>query len=299
MNLEFENLEMLPLNLKEPILAEYLDFRIFLKDFFRFRRQKTRSDLRPYSYAHFSTAADIKSPNYLKLIIDGQRNLSEDMIRKFARALGFNKNEAEEFRLLVLYDQAKDPLERNRHLKDLSEIRVQNLMQAGKMDSQPWEKVPNWIAWVLYALTDLEGVSFEPTSLKKLLGDRATIEEIRSALENLLLGGELVKDPSTGRITRGRLLMQGSEKIPIELVKKLQAELIYLGLESLFRDPAPDREFGSLTVSLTREEFEQLKFELRQLRKRLYKDNAIQRLQSKGQRVYQMNIQLFPITPGK
>ena len=38
------------------------------------------------------------------------------------------------------------------------------------------------------------------------------------------------------QITRGRELMSGSENIPVELVRKLQAELIYLGLESLFQD---------------------------------------------------------------
>jgi uncharacterized protein (TIGR02147 family) len=90
--------------------------------------------------------------------------------------------------------------------------------------------------------------------------------------------------------------MSGSENVPVALVRKLQAELIYLGLESLFQDAPQEREFGAMTVSLTESEFEQLKFELRQFRKRWTKDIAVARSQSKGDRVFQLNIQLFPVT---
>ena len=71
---------------------------------------------------------------------------------------------------------------------------------------------------------------------------------------------------------------------------------MYLGLESLFQDSASDREFGSLTVSLTKTEFEQLKFQLRKFRKEINKDNSIKRMSTKGEKVYQLNLQLFPVT---
>jgi uncharacterized protein (TIGR02147 family) len=90
--------------------------------------------------------------------------------------------------------------------------------------------------------------------------------------------------------------MSGSETVPVALVRKLQAELIYLGLESLFQDAPQEREFGAMTVALTEPEFEQLKFELRQFRKRWAKDISVQRKSTKGDRVFQLNIQLFPIT---
>ena len=58
-----------------------------------------------------------------------------------------------------------------------------------------------------------------------------------------------------------RMDLKDSEKIPPELIKKLQAELIYLGMESLIQGQTKDREFGSLTVCLTEAEFEKLKFD--------------------------------------
>jgi uncharacterized protein (TIGR02147 family) len=71
---------------------------------------------------------------------------------------------------------------------------------------------------------------------------------------------------------------------------------MYLGLESLFQDSPTEREFGALTVSLTKAEFEDLRFRLRQLRKQVHKDNSTKRLGTAGDRVYQLNLQLFPVT---
>ncbi|TXH57411.1 MAG: DUF4423 domain-containing protein, partial [Bacteroidia bacterium] len=49
-------------------------------------------------------------------------------------------------------------------------------------------------------------------------------------------------------------------------------------------------------LSLTEKEFEEIRFKLRQMRKSLHKENSIARMESKGERVYQLNLQLFPVT---
>ena len=282
-----------------PALSSYTDFRRYLYDFYAYKKLETGDSIRPYSYAHFSAAADIKSPNYLKLIIDGQRNLSKQMIVKFSRALGHSKAEHEEFSALVMYGQAKNPAERNQYLKVLSEIRVNNKIREGKIQSQDYESVTSWVMWVLFAMAEQKGVDFSLDSLKKLIGNKASKDEIQNSLNHLLERGDLVKNPETGEITKGREMMSGGQNIPVELVRKLQAELIYLGLESLFQDRPQDREFGAMTMALTEDEFEALKFEVRQMRKRWSKDFSVKRKADQGDRVFQVNFQLFPITKAK
>lgn len=280
---------------RPPVLSEYSDFRQYLRDFYEFKKATLSTAIRPYSYAAFSASADIKSPNYLKLIIEGQRNLSMDMVGKFARAMGLSKEQAIEFKALVLYGQARDPLERNRYLKALSELRVKKQIESGEIDTEAWDKVPSWVSWALHALTDQAGMDFDPAKLRRVLRERVSAEEIRRAIELLLASGELAKDEQ-GKLVRGRELINGADKIPVAMVRKIQAELIYLGLESLFQDDPTEREIGALTVALTKEEFEQIKFEVRQLKKRLLKDTKVKRMTTKGERVYQLNFQLFPIT---
>lgn len=278
-----------------PALSEYMDYRLFLADFYRAKKSQTRMSIRPYSYAIFSAAADIKSPNYLKMIIEGKRNLSMDMVSKFAKACAFNKAQTDEFRLLVVFNQSEDPADRNYALKQLSEYRVDQKLKQGELDRKVFEKVPNWIGWIIYALVDQEGVTFETSQLKDLLRGKASESEINEALENLIRTGELVRDPQTQKITKGKPT-EAPEEIPSALVRKLQMQLMYLGLESLYQDNATEREFGSLTLSLTEKEFEDIKFKLRQMRKSLHKENAISRMSSKGERVYQLNLQLFPVS---
>ena len=278
-----------------PHIHDYTDYRKYLKDMYEFRKVTDSTGLRAYSYSHFSAAADIKSPNYLKLIIEGKRNLSDDMISRFARALRLEKQQIEEFKALVLYGQADEPVERNKYLKDLAEIRADQ-ENASDADKQKWEKVPGWIGWVLYAMMDQKNTGVEPEQLQKLFRAKASVQEVRDSLQKLIASGEIVTDENTGELKRPRELIDTPQDLPVALIRRLQTELIYLGIESLFRDSPKDREFGALTVALTQEEFEQTRFDLRQLRKRIHKDVTVKRQTSKGDRVYQLNIQLFPVT---
>lgn len=272
--------QTLPDIIEMPELGNYLDYRLFLADFYRFKRFMTKRDLRPYSYAMFSAAANIKSPNYLKMIIEGKRNLGDDMIPKFAKAMGLDKQGTEEFRRLVNFTQSTDPGTRNMFLKELNEFRVENKLKAGEIDQKTWDKVPNWVTWILFAMKDQEGVEFQAEKIHELLRGKAKMSEIESAIAGLNENG-------------GASI---SEDIPVALIRKLQTELIYLGLESLFRDSATEREFGTATLSLTKQEFEELRFQLRKFRKDVQKNIGMKRESSKGERVFQLNLQLFPVT---
>lgn len=279
-----------------PQLSEYTDYRKYLKDMYEYRRLTESSGMRQYSYSHFSAAADIKSPNYLKLIIEGKRNLSDDMIIRFSRALRLEKDAAHEFKTLVQYGQASEPVERNRYLKELAEIRARIEIGDSVEKQRAWEKVPGWITWVLYAMMDQKNLGFEPEQLQKLFRAKASVPEIKEALQKLIANGELEISKETNEIRKPREMIESPQDLPVALIRRLQTELIYLGIESLFRDSPKDREFGALTLALTQEEFEHLRFELRQLRKRVHKDISVKRKAAKGDRVYQLNIQLFPVT---
>ncbi|MBO9667782.1 MAG: DUF4423 domain-containing protein [Bdellovibrio sp.] len=283
-------------SLVPPVLSDYMNYREYLAAFYQFKRKSSKGSLRAYNYAVFSAAANIKSPNYLKMIIEGKRNLSDDMIGKFGKALGFNKEQTEEFRLLVQFTQAMDPADRNMYLKKMSEHRVAGKLKSGEIDRKSFEKVPNWVAWIIYAMVDQDGVAFDTASLKNLLRGKASEDEIENALNTLITSGDLRRDEVTGEIKKARSLTESPEDIPVALVRKLQSQLMYLGLESIYQDQPTEREFGTLTMSLTKAEFEEIKFKLRQMRKGLNKDNSIARMKSKGERVYQLNIQLFPVT---
>ena len=55
-----------------PKLNEHLDYRVFLGEY----DKAAKENLPAFSYRYFSQKAGYRSPVFLKLVIDGQRNLS-------------------------------------------------------------------------------------------------------------------------------------------------------------------------------------------------------------------------------
>ena len=279
-----------------PSLSQYMNYREYLEHYFRFRVQTCRSFSRPYCYSDFSAAADIKSPNYLKLIIEGKRNLSKNMCHRFSKALKHNRSQAQEFFLLVSYGQEKDILLRNQCLKKLSEYRLKKDSSQKGQNPKSLNSGMHWLPWVLYAMADQEGVEFDPSKLRSLLSVDVSDRHIQRALEDLKSSRELKMDETRGRIEKGASLIADSHKVSKELVQKIQSEFIYLSQEALHKYGPRDREVSGVTLALTEKEYEWVRFELRKLRKYIQKKILTQRVHTKGDRVYQINIQLFPLT---
>jgi len=84
-------------------IYNFSDYRDFLKD--RYRQLKEADPL--FSFRYFSKQAGFGSPNYLKLVMDGKRNLSADAIGKFAKGLRLDNHESEYFRYMVEYNQCE------------------------------------------------------------------------------------------------------------------------------------------------------------------------------------------------
>lgn len=272
-----------------PNLADYVNYREFLNDFLEFKRSQ-KIGLRKYSYSDFAAAADLKSPQYLKLIIESKRNLSEDGIEKFAKALGLSKKDSEHFSCLVKYNQATEPKERYHHLQKLSIHRAPNAQSL---------KSPHWLKVIVYSICDGIGGAYTVTDFKKILKDRCKIQDLQKCLDEMveekvlqLIHG-VSKDLNHYQKAEGSRL---STDIPLEIIKQIQSDLLFLGLESLFIDDSTQRDLGSFSVALTKKEFEMVKFEIRKFRKNLLKDLLIQREKSPGDRVYQVQFQVFPVT---
>ena len=84
-------------------IFNYVNYRRFLKDYYL----KAKAEKKCFSYRYFSRRAGINSPNFLKVVIEGKRNLSSTTIEKFASALGLDQKETVFFRRLVVFNQAR------------------------------------------------------------------------------------------------------------------------------------------------------------------------------------------------
>jgi hypothetical protein len=108
----------------------YVNYRRFLKDYY----QQAKAEKKYFSYRYFSRRAGINSPNFLKVVIEGKRNLSSRTIDKFAGALGLDKKETVFFRRLVVFNQAKTASEKQESYIILREMANQMRLHADAAD---------------------------------------------------------------------------------------------------------------------------------------------------------------------
>src|SRR5688500_12914713 len=97
----------------------HFDYRSLLRSFYEHKKARSRG----FSYRSFARRAGLSSPNLLKRVIDGERNLTPEMAERFARACGFEGEEASYFRELVAFNEAKTEAERSARYRTLSAFR--------------------------------------------------------------------------------------------------------------------------------------------------------------------------------
>ncbi|MBD3316782.1 MAG: TIGR02147 family protein [Chitinivibrionales bacterium] len=119
-------------------LFEHMNYREYLADYYAEKKARRAC----YSYRLFSRKAGFASPNFLKLVIEGQRNLSKDSVFKFSKALGFNKREAEYFENLVFFNQSKTLEEKNAYLSNL--MRFRGRVDPAKIERSEYAYFSQW-----------------------------------------------------------------------------------------------------------------------------------------------------------
>ncbi len=105
-------------NLREssaPNLFDYFDYREYLHDYYLHHKRRNSA----YSYRLFARKAKLGSPNYLKLVVDGKRRITDRTLYQFARGLGLSRDEEKYFRELVMYQEVSDPDSKELHLRAL------------------------------------------------------------------------------------------------------------------------------------------------------------------------------------
>lgn len=266
----------------------YLDYRAFLRDAYNARKQKGRG----FSYRSFSRKAGLKSPNYLKLVIDGERNLSAEMADRFAAAFGLDDDEARYFVDLVAFNQAATLSERNRHYAKLTGY--QRYRKAHKLDLA---HAAYYSAWYMPAIRELAARSDfrdDPAWLAEQLVPPITKLEAERSLQILIELGMLVRD-AAGRLRQAEVLLSTGPETRGLHIAAYHRGMMAKAMESIDLVPASERDISSLTICLGTNGLRSFKERVQRFRRELLELSA---LEDEPEQVVQMNFQLFPLSKG-
>jgi uncharacterized protein (TIGR02147 family) len=269
------------------LLVRYSDYRIYLRD----RIDQWKQVNPNVSYRFLSRQAGFRSPNFLLLILQKKRNLSIDGALKVSKLLGHNSFESDFFCSLVQFNQEKSSALKSKIAETLFRHRIQ-------LGGEELAKVPGgfhskWYFPFLRELISLQDFKDDDQWLRQRTRGTLQPQEVREAFGNLIRMGLIEKIPESSKLRQVNSVVSTGNEVSNALVYGYHAEMIRRAGEALWNVSSPEREISSVTLSISRKKFSELKDRIQKFRREVLE--WIQTDQE-PEEVYQLNLQFFPLT---
>ncbi|MBD3240939.1 MAG: TIGR02147 family protein [Chitinivibrionales bacterium] len=267
-------------------LFRYIDYRRYLRDLYA----KLKRETSYFSYRYFSRKAGFSSPVFLKLVMEGKRNLTLDSIERFAKALNLNAKEARYFKHLVLFNQAKTASEKQEHYAVL--FSQMNTVMEKQLGREQYDYFVKWYNPVLRELICAFDFGDDYELLARCLLPPIRAHEARQSVE-LLQRLELVRRLDGGRYERVDNAVAGTADIALMGIRHFNRQMIERALVVLDTVAREERNVFGLTMGVSQSCFDVLVAEMNAFRDRVV---TIVNQDRDTERVYQLNLQLFPLS---
>ena len=269
---------------------DFLDHRAYLAAYYQ-AAKRTRPS---FSFRLFSKLAGLRSPNFLKLVIDGERNLGADSVGRFSQALGLAGADAEFFADLVAFGQAQTLADKNRAFERIAASR--RFRAARRIDGELFAYLSHWYNPAIRELAARDDFQEEPRWIAAQLRPRISPAEAAEAMKLLLSLGLLVRDPNSGRAVRGEPTLTTEHEVRSLGAAAFHRQMLERAAQSIETVPAAERDLAALTVCVSAETAALVKQRIHQFRETL---TQLCDADAKGSTVYQLNIQWFPLSLSK
>lgn len=270
-----------------PNLFDYFDYREYLHDYYLFHKKKNSA----YSYRLFARKAKLGSPNYLKLVVDGKRRITDRTLFQFARGLGLSRDEEKYFRELVMYQEVSDPDSKELHLRSLLKYqekqRTPTPLRADKI-----KFLLDWHHAVIRELVAAKDFKEDATWISKRLGNKISENQARESLE-LLVRLQIVQRNTDGKLEQREPLLTSSDEVPSHVIRSLHRTYLRKAITSIFAVPMERRELSGLVLSIPNNRVKEIKEEIKEFRRKLNRKYGLDR---EGDEVYFVGLYLFPVT---
>jgi uncharacterized protein (TIGR02147 family) len=262
----------------------YRDYRLFLAAYYQAKKPTG------FSYRGFSKAAALGAPNYLKLVIEGKRNLTPEMAARFAEACALSNDAAEYFVALVHFNQASGAEQKNAAYSKLRAFRRYRRSQ--KLDVAEAAYHSTWYLPAIRELVLSPDFREDPEWLAALLRPSIKPAEVVSAIHVLLELGLLQRDAAGRLLQVNRVLSTGPETAGLHIAN-YHLEMMRRAAQSIDLIERTERDISSLTLCVGPNALVKLKQRLQEFRRELVE---LADTESAPCQVIQLNLQLFPLT---
>jgi len=270
-----------------PSIYGYTNYREYLAAFYQARKESRRG----YSYRQFSQQAGFTSPNFLKLVIEGKRNLSPQSVEQFIEALGLSVPMSAYFRCLVSLNQSQNDEEKLELFQKLTQLTP--ITRRYELEADAMEYIQHWIYPVLREMVSIGEFRDDPYWIERRLNGRTDIREIAHALTFLRTRGFIIKDANGFWKVKDDIVISADEvrSLAIRSYHRHALEQAITMLEDL---PINQREYGALIFHVPEESLGELKQKMKDIRADLHKWAMMKAKENPEAIVVQLNFQMFP-----
>ncbi len=271
----------------QPDIFGYTDYRAYLRDVYDAAKA---GGVRGYSFRGLARRAGFSSPNFIKLVMDGARNLGPGSVQRVARAFGLDDEGAAYFECLVAYGQAETADDRYAAWDALAA--TARFRAARRISGPLFAYLAHWYMPVVRELAARADFRDDAAWVAQQLLPAIDEAEAADALEFLKAHGLIVAQPGGGWARGDASLTTGHEPRDMA-VTGFHRQMLARASESLTRVPSEARNISALTVCVSPETAERIRDEIHGFRARLLE--LCDRDEAPSQ-VHQINFQMFPLS---
>jgi uncharacterized protein (TIGR02147 family) len=263
-------------------LADFLEYREFLRAFYEERKKRES-----WFSIRFIGGKVGMDPALVLKVFQGKRHIAEQYIPAFCRLCGLDKQDSKYFEALVAFNKARSDREAKKAFQRVLSLRGFKSREIEKQQYEFYRK------WYYNAVRALLSIMPRPVSARKIgmcLSPKITTRDAKEALA-LLEKVQLIEKRDDGSyVPKDRFITTGKSWRSIA-IRDFQKESMRLGMESLDRHDKEVRDISTVTVTIEKDRLDEARERIREFRK-----SIMQMASKKAKRVYQLNIQLFPLT---
>ncbi len=264
----------------------YTDFRDYLRDFYENRKRSVRG----FTYRAFAAKAGMGSPAFIRDIMLGKKNPRRESVQKLCHALELTGAQAEYFAALVRFNTAAAPADKERNLAVMRVIADQ--AKAAVVGADQYDYYQHWYHSVIRELAAAAAGPVEAETLGSLVSPPIGKRAAKKALHLLVEKGFLHQNEKGGYDLVEKTVTTGADVHSLA-VRNHHRQMAQRALEAIDLFAREERDFSGVTVGVSEESAERIKEELMLCRKRIV---DIIEQSSATERVYRVNLQLFPVS---
>lgn len=266
-------------------LLEYFDYRQYLKAYY-----EDRKELEPFfSYRYMANRLGMDHSLLIK-IFAGKRHIADSAIEAFSQLLGHTKKENEYFSTLISFDKCRNEARRKELFEYLLTLKSYSKTH---IDADRYEYFQKWYYPAIRSLLDFFPFSGDYDALAKEFSPPISVRKAEKAIA-LLERLELIYRDDSGRYVVSEQHVTTGDTWRSIAVQAFQKEAIQLSAQSLEQHPKESRDISSVTMSIDKECFDDVKEILRECREAIIK--RVNSIEGDTDRLYQLNMQMVPLS---